>query len=62
MSKLFNSSLKCSIENNNFAVIRKKSNKWILMKSFKFSKDIVYAKEFDTAGDFNEKFLQIKCL
>ena len=56
----FNSSLKCSIENYDVNIDFEKNqiNEDTEGKLYKFSKDIVYAKEFDNAYDFNEKFLQ----
>lgn len=56
----FNSSLKCSVEDNNLSVDFEKNqiNEDTEEKLYKFSKDIIYAKEFNNAENFNKKFLQ----
>ncbi len=56
----FNSSMKCSIDSDNISVDFEKdeTNEDDQEKLFKFSKDIIYAKEFNNADDFIKKFLQ----
>lgn len=56
----FNSSMKCSVENDDIAVDFEKddSNEYNVEKLDKFSKDIIYAKEFTNVDSFIKKFLQ----